>query len=72
VGNGSFDRCTAAAAIAAGRADAISFGSAFAANPDLPRRLLLDAPLAAADRSTFYGGGHQGYTDYPALKRLHE
>ncbi len=72
VGNGSFDRCTAAAAIAAGRADAISFGSAFAANPDLPRRLLLDAPLAAANRSTFYGGGHQGYTDYPALKRFHE
>jgi len=37
------------------------------ANPDLPYRLAIDAPLNPFDRATFYGGGPQGYTDYPAL-----
>ena len=36
--------------------------------PDLPERLRRHAPLNAPDRSTFYGGGERGYTDYPALE----
>jgi 2,4-dienoyl-CoA reductase-like NADH-dependent reductase (Old Yellow Enzyme family) len=35
--------------------------------PDLVRRLRDNAPLQPADKSTFYGGGAKGYTDYPAL-----
>ncbi|MEU0564825.1 alkene reductase [Nonomuraea sp. NPDC005983] len=50
-----------------GTADLIAFGQLFLANPDLPRRLATGAPLNAADPATFYGGGAEGYTDYPAL-----
>ncbi len=50
-----------------GYADLIAFGRLFIANPDLPRRLELNAPLNEPDSTTFYGGGAEGYTDYPAL-----
>jgi N-ethylmaleimide reductase len=65
--NGGYDRDGAEAAIEAGAAQAVSFGSPFVSNPDLVRRFETDAPLAVGDRSTFYGGGDEGYTDYPAL-----
>jgi N-ethylmaleimide reductase len=65
--NGGYDRARAEADLAAGRGEAISFGSTFIANPDLPERLRRGAPLAEPDRATFYGGGAKGYTDYPAL-----
>lgn len=55
-----------------GRADAILFGQAFIANPDLPARIAAGAPLAAADPGTFYAGGARGYTDYPALESAAE
>jgi N-ethylmaleimide reductase len=48
-------------------ADAIAFGRLFIANPDLPERIRLNAPLSRPERSTFYGGTEVGYTDYPAL-----
>jgi N-ethylmaleimide reductase len=48
--------------------DAVAFGRPFIANPDLVERLRVKAPLNTADRTTFYGGGAQGYTDYPTLK----
>src|SRR5262245_37704846 len=54
-------------AITSGEADAVAFGRLFIANPDLPRRLALGAPLNTPDPSTFYGSGPHGYTDYPAL-----
>ena len=57
----------AAAAIAAGHADAIAFGRLFIANPDLPARARTGAPLTPYNRATFYGGGAEGYTDYPTL-----
>jgi N-ethylmaleimide reductase len=53
--------------IAAGQADAIAYGSAFLANPDLPRRFALGAPLNAPNPALFYAPGAQGYIDYPAL-----
>jgi N-ethylmaleimide reductase len=64
---GGFDRSSAEAEVASGTADAIAFGRLFIANPDLPERLRRGAPLNAWDRSTFYGGGSKGYTDYPFL-----
>jgi 2,4-dienoyl-CoA reductase-like NADH-dependent reductase (Old Yellow Enzyme family) len=68
VANEGFTREEAEAVIAAGEADAVAFGKLFLANPDLPRRFRLDAPLNAWDSSTFYSDGPAGYTDYPALE----
>jgi len=53
--------------LAEGRADAIVFGSAYVANPDLVKRFERGAPLNEPDKSTFYTPGPKGYTDYPAL-----
>jgi N-ethylmaleimide reductase len=64
---GNYKPDTAEAAIAADRADAIAFGRLFIANPDLPERARLGASFNAYNRPTFYGGGAQGYVDYPAL-----
>ncbi|GMA19214.1 alkene reductase [Arsenicicoccus piscis] len=50
-----------------GTADMISYGALFLANPDLPERLKARGPFNEPDRTTFYGGTEQGYTDYPAL-----
>jgi len=58
------------AALAAGRADAITFGRTFLANPDLPARLKSNAPLNAPNLDTFYTQGAEGYTDYPTLDRV--
>jgi N-ethylmaleimide reductase len=56
VANGGYDKRRADAAIAAGRADCVAFGTSYIANPDLVERYAQDAPLNAADPSTFYGG----------------
>ena len=45
----------------------MAFGRLFLANPDLPERFRLNAPLNTPDESTFYGGAEKGYTDYLAL-----
>ena len=58
---------TAADALRVGSADAVAFGRAFVANPDLPDRIRSGAALTPFERSTAYGGGAHGYTDYPAL-----
>jgi len=55
---------SAAVAVEQKHADAIVFGRLFIANPDLVERIKGDLPLNASDRSTFYGGGEHGYTDY--------
>jgi N-ethylmaleimide reductase len=55
------------AVISRGDADLVAFGKLFIANPDLPMRFRLGAPLNKPDPSTFYGGGERGYTDYPTL-----
>ncbi|WP_313295023.1 alkene reductase [Pseudomonas sp.] len=65
--NERFDKASANAALAAGKADAVAFGVPFIANPDLPARLAADAPLNQAHPETFYGKGPVGYIDYPRL-----
>ncbi|MET9295912.1 alkene reductase [Streptomyces sp. NPDC003077] len=57
----------ATAALEDGLADVISLGSLWLANPDLPERIQADGPYNEAQRATFYGGDHRGYTDYPSL-----
>ena len=66
--NGNYDRSRAVKVIAEGRADFVSFGRLFLANPDLPLRLARSAPLNVPDRSSFYGGDDRGYIDYPFMK----
>lgn len=50
-----------------GTAELIAYGSSFLANPDLPRRFAENADLNQADRATMFGGGEQGYIDYPFM-----
>jgi N-ethylmaleimide reductase len=64
---GGFDHDTAERWLEQGRADLIAFGRKFLANPDLPERFRLRAPLNPDDPTTYYGGGAKGYTDYPSL-----
>ena len=54
-----------AALVANARADAVSFGRAFIANPDLVARFKAGAALAKPDYSLLYTGDERGYTDYP-------
>ena len=65
--NERFDKASSNAAIANGTADAVAFGVPFIANPDLPARLKLDAPLNEARPESFYAKGPVGYIDYPRL-----
>ena len=68
IANNGFDAARAAARIAAGDADLVSFGRPFIANPDLVDRIRRGAPLNEVDPATTYAGkGERGYTDYPAL-----
>jgi len=67
IANEKFTAESAQAALDAGAADAVAFGKAYIANPDLVERLRTGAALNAPDPSTFYGPGAKGYTDYPAL-----
>lgn len=65
--NGGYDFASGEAAVAAGDADLVAYGVPFLANPDLPERFRLEAPLNAPDASTFYTGEARGYIDYPTL-----
>lgn len=67
IANQQFTAEQAEQVIAAGEADAVSFGQLFIANPDLPHRFALGAPLNTPQPETFYASGPKGYTDYPAL-----
>ena len=68
IANGDYDAMRAQDAVDAGHADAITFGRPFIANPDLPKRLEIGAELNEPDQDTFYGGGKEGYIDYPFLE----
>ena len=63
--NGGYDQEKGNAILASDDADLVSFGKLFIANPDLPKRFELKAPLNAPDPKTFYAPDEKGYTDYP-------
>lgn len=75
--NSGYTKETGNGALASNNAELVSFGSLFIANPDLPERFRLDAPLSQPDPSTFYMpmcdspqqdcGFEKGYIDYPFL-----
>lgn len=68
VANDGLDGAQAQALLDAGAADAAAFGRWFVSNPDLPRRLQEGAPLAPWRGELLYGGGAEGYVDYPDLE----
>ncbi|EKN00151.1 alkene reductase [Acidocella sp. MX-AZ02] len=70
IANEGFTKESAEAALADGVCDAVAWGKAFIANPDLVTRLKQNAPLNELDTSTMYGQGPKGYTDYPALETV--
>ncbi len=61
---GNYDRSRANWVLGNGYADLVAFGRPFVANPDLPRRMAEDLPLAAFAGDTLFGGDERGYTDY--------
>ena len=67
VANLGYEADDANAAIHSGAVDAVAFGRAFLANPDLPQRLRRGASLNEADPNTFYTDGPVGYIDYATL-----
>ncbi len=67
IANNGYGRALAETALAKGAADLIAFGHGFIANPDLVERLKTGAPLATFNQETLYGGGAEGYTNYPTI-----
>ena len=68
IANNGYTRDLAIAAVKENRADMVAFGRPFISNPDLVERIRRNAPWTEGDRSTYYGGGAKGYTDYPTLQ----
>jgi len=68
IANENFVQESAEKIVAQGNADAVAFGRLYLANPDFPRRMVLNAELNQPNPALFFhGGGAEGYTDYPAL-----
>lgn len=65
--NNGYDLTLANTHLAQGKADLFAFGRPFISNPDLVARLQAGSPLAEIRAETLYGGGAEGYIDYPAL-----
>ncbi|KAK1414656.1 hypothetical protein QVD17_30405 [Tagetes erecta] len=56
-------------AVSENATDLVAYGRLFLANPDLPKRFELNAPLNKYNRETFYTSHPvHGYTDYPFLE----
>ncbi|WP_339428280.1 MULTISPECIES: alkene reductase [unclassified Pseudomonas] len=65
--NVGYDRTSAEQVLQSGLADAVTFGTLFISNPDLPERFRQHGPIATSDASTYYSGAEEGYTDYPPM-----
>lgn len=61
--SGGYDAEPAQADLNAGQCELIAVGRAFLANPDLPARWRMGAPLNPPDFATFYIPAEKGYTD---------
>jgi N-ethylmaleimide reductase len=72
IANNGYTRDLAISDLREGNADLVAFGKPFISNPDLVERLRIDAPLNEPNSATFYGGGAEGYTDYPVLLKAAE
>ncbi|MCW3170305.1 alkene reductase [Chryseobacterium sp. 09-1422] len=63
--NLGFSKESASKIIREGKADLVSFGELFIANPDLVERFQNNWTLSESDRDTYYSGGEDGYITYP-------
>lgn len=63
--NLNFTQQTGDAILKEGKADLVSFGQLFIANPDLVERFKYDLTLSETNPDTYYTGAENGYTDYP-------
>ncbi|MHC9063147.1 alkene reductase [Nitrospira sp. CMX1] len=63
--NGGYSRESGESTVAQGAADAIVYGRPYIANPDLVERFAKEAPLNEVNFDRLYGGGADGYSDYP-------
>ncbi len=70
IANVDIDRARGNRLIDAGLVDMVAFGRPFIANPDLPARFAVDAPLAEVDWQRIYGPTAEGYTDYSTLQAV--
>ncbi len=70
IANNGYTRDMAIEAVSSNAADLVAFGRPFIANPDLVQRLKMNAPLNAVVNATLYGGGAEGYTDYPVMAEV--
>lgn len=66
--NNGFDRDAALTAVETGQADLVAFGRPFISTPDLVRCLKEDLPFNELRADKLYGGGAEGYTDYPVAE----
>ena len=66
--NNGLDKVLAEKALADG-ADLVAFGRPYIANPDMVERLRVGGPFNEGNHNSYYGGGAEGYTDYPALSK---
>ncbi len=60
---GGHDAASARQALGSGQADAVAFGRAFIAHPDLPARLRAGLPLRRGSPRWYFAGGDRGYVD---------
>jgi N-ethylmaleimide reductase len=67
IANNGYDRQRAIQAVTSGDADMVAFGLPFIGNPDLVERLRLNAPWVEAPSDCYYGGGAEGYIDFPVF-----
>lgn len=67
IANDSMSQQDAEKLLASDAADAVAFGRAFIANPDLPTRLAQGAALNPLVAETIYSPDATGYNDYPSL-----
>lgn len=66
---GAYTQEKAQEMLEAGFIDAVAFGRAYIANPDLVNRFRWHSRLNIAEMSSWYGGGEQGYIDYPCFEK---
>jgi len=66
IGNNHYDFDIALSRRLDNKIDAVAFGRPYIGTPDLVERLQQGIPLTDAPTESYYGGGPEGYTDWPS------
>jgi N-ethylmaleimide reductase len=65
---GGYDKESGNKVLEKDHADLVAYAQLFLANPDLPKRFAVNAPLNEPNSETYYSGNEEGYTDYPFME----